>query len=165
MPSLPARKAKYSKQVRTPCQIRFGLCTYQYYITGHFADHPVEDIIEKIACQFTARHIRGRPRPPFWYPGFPLYVCDSRYNDLERVFVRIKNWNSCVPKEVRQKEEFLPIYPFERTVYPVKVPSPFLVKSTSTKPAVKRPRGFMRGPNNDQTEGPQDGKRQHQAAR
>lgn len=134
-------------------------------ITGHFADHPVEDIIEKIACQFTARHIRGRPRPPFWYPGFPLYVCDSRYNDRERVFVRIKNWNSCVPEEVRQKEEFMPIYPFERTVYPVKLPSPFLVKGTSTKPAVKGPGGLVSGPNNDQAEGPQEGRRQHLAAR
>lgn len=138
---------------------------YQYCITGHFADHPVEDIIEKIACQFTARHIRGRPRPPFWYPGFPLYVCDSRYNDRERVFVRIKNWNSCVPEEVRQKEEFMPIYPFERTVYPVKLPSPFLVKGTSTKPAVKGPGGLVSGPNNDQAEGPQEGRRQHLAAR
>jgi len=36
----------------------------EVFKTSHFADHPVEDIIEKIACQFTARHIRGRPRPP-----------------------------------------------------------------------------------------------------
>jgi hypothetical protein len=39
------------------------------------------------------------------------------------------------------------------------------VKGTSTKPAVKGPGGLMSGPNNDQTEGPQEGKRQHQAAR
>ncbi|KIM39044.1 hypothetical protein M413DRAFT_447403 [Hebeloma cylindrosporum] len=137
----------------------------EIFKTSHFADHPVEDIIEKIACQFTARHIRGRPRPPFWYPGFPLYVCDSRYNDRERVFVRIKNWNSCVPEEVRQKEEFMPIYPFERTVYPVKLPSPFLVKGTSTKAAVKGPGGLITGTNNEQAEGPQEGRRHHHAAR
>ncbi|EEB91820.1 hypothetical protein MPER_09761, partial [Moniliophthora perniciosa FA553] len=94
--------------------------------TGHFAEHPVADIIEKIACQFTARHIRGRPRAPFWWPGFPLYVCDSRYNDRDRIFVRIKNWNSCIPEEVRKSEEFMPIYPFERTVYPSRLASPFL---------------------------------------
>ena len=85
---------------------------HAYFYLGHFADHPLEDIIEKIACQFTARHIRGRPCPPFWYPGWPLYVCDSRYNDRDRVFVRIKNWNSCVPEEVRKSEEFMPIYLF-----------------------------------------------------
>ena len=76
--------------------------------------------------QFTARHIRGRPRPPFWYLGWPLYVCDSRYNDRERIFVKIKNWNSCVPEEVRKSTEFMPIYPFERPIYPRRLGSPFL---------------------------------------
>ncbi len=92
---------------------------------GHFADHPIEDLVEKIACQFTARHLRGRPRPPFWHPGWPLYVCDARYNDRDRVFVKIKNWNSCIPEEVRKREEFMPIYPFERPVVPRTYPSPF----------------------------------------
>src|SRR5882757_4844700 len=93
---------------------------------GLFVDHALEDVIEKIACQFTARHIRGRPRAPFWYPGWPLYVCHSRYNDRERLFVKIKNWSSCVPEEVRKNEDFMPIYPFERLVYPPKVASPFV---------------------------------------
>ncbi|KAH7909756.1 hypothetical protein BJ138DRAFT_1154503 [Hygrophoropsis aurantiaca] len=109
----------------------------EVFKTGHFADHSLEDVIEKIACQFTARHIRGRPRPPFWYPGWPLYVCDARYNDRERLFVRIKNWNSCIPEEVRQNEEFMPIYAFERSVYPIKVASPFVGKG-----AVKGPGGI-----------------------
>ncbi|EPS92765.1 hypothetical protein FOMPIDRAFT_1056573, partial [Fomitopsis schrenkii] len=94
--------------------------------TSHFADHPLEDTIEKIAVQFTARHIRGRPRPPFWYLGWPLYVCDSRYNDRERIVLKIKNWKSCVPEEVRKSTEFMPIYPFEQTVYPRRFGSPFL---------------------------------------
>jgi len=42
--------------------------------------------------------------------------------------VRIKNWNSCVPEEVRQNTEFMPIYAFEKIVYPVRMPSPFLAK-------------------------------------
>ncbi|KAI0344044.1 hypothetical protein BDW22DRAFT_1412656 [Trametopsis cervina] len=98
----------------------------EVFKTSHFAEHPLEDIIEKIACQFTARHIRGRPRPPYWHPGWPLYVCDSRYNDRERIFVKIKNWNSCVPEEVRKSAEFMPIYPFERFVYPKRHASPFI---------------------------------------
>ncbi|TRM58713.1 hypothetical protein BD626DRAFT_573229 [Schizophyllum amplum] len=101
---------------------------------GHFADHPLSDVIEKISCQFTARHIRGRPRPPYWYPGFPLYVCDSRYNDRDRVFVRIKNWASCVPEEVRKDDGFMPIFPFERTVYPRRYTSPFLRGDTESAP-------------------------------
>jgi chromatin structure-remodeling complex subunit RSC1/2 len=106
---------------------------------GLFADHPVEDVLEKIAVQFTARHIRGRPRPPFWYPGWPLYVCHSRYNERERVFVKIKNWASCIPEEVRKKDEFMPIYGFEKVVYPGKVPSPFVGVSAG---AVKGPGGI-----------------------
>ncbi|KDQ52954.1 hypothetical protein JAAARDRAFT_80856 [Jaapia argillacea MUCL 33604] len=98
----------------------------EVFKTSHFADHPLEDVIEKIGVQFTARHIRGRPRGPFWYPGWPLYVCDSRYNDRERVFVKIKNWNSCVPEEVRKNPDFMPIYPFERMVFPRRFGSPFL---------------------------------------
>ncbi|EGN94159.1 hypothetical protein SERLA73DRAFT_96993 [Serpula lacrymans var. lacrymans S7.3] len=113
----------------------------EVFKTSHFADHPLEDVIEKIACQFTARHIRGRPRPPFWYPGWPLYVCDSRYNDRERVFVKIKNWNSCVPEEVRKSTEFMPIYPFERVVFPRRFPSPFLAKGGKVG-AVKGPGGI-----------------------
>ncbi|RDB21230.1 Chromatin structure-remodeling complex subunit rsc1 [Hypsizygus marmoreus] len=113
----------------------------EVFKTSHFADHPLDDIIEKIACQFTARHIRGRPRPPFWYLGFPLYVCDSRYNDRERVFVRIKNWNSCVPEEVRKSSEFMPIYPFERTVMPARLPSPFVGRQGAR--AVKGPGGLI----------------------
>ncbi|KAF8174741.1 RSC complex protein [Pholiota molesta] len=128
----------------------------EVFKTSHFADHPVEDIIEKIACQFTARHIRGRPRPPFWYVGFPLYVCDARYNDRDRVFVRLKNWNSCVPEEVRQTPEFMPIYPFERTVYPVRLPSPFLLKGPGGKAAVKGPGGIISGGAADQAEAPLD---------
>ncbi|KAI6028936.1 hypothetical protein EDC04DRAFT_146757 [Pisolithus marmoratus] len=109
----------------------------EVFKTSHFADHPVEDVIEKIACQFTARHIRGRPLPPFWYPGWPLYVCHSRYNDRERLFVKIKNWSSCIPEEVRKKDDFMPIYAFERLVYPPKVGSPFVGKN-----AVKGPGGI-----------------------
>jgi chromatin structure-remodeling complex subunit RSC1/2 len=97
-----------------------------HFFAGHFADHTLDDIIERIALQFTARHIRGRPRPPYWYPGWPLYVCDSRYNDRERCFVRIKNWSSCVPEEVRKRGDWMPIYPFERMVYPRRFPSPFV---------------------------------------
>ena len=43
--------------------------------------------------------------------------------------MRIKNWNSCVPEEVRQNTEFMPIYAFEKIVYPVRMPSPFSGKS------------------------------------
>ena len=130
-------------------------------LLAHFADHPIEDLIEKIACQFTAQHIRGRPRPPFWYPGFPLYVCDSQYNDCERVFVKITNWNECIPEEVRQESgeegEFMPIYPFERIIWPKKVGSPFLVGRGGTVKGVKGPGGIVNVPVGSNVDGGGDG--------
>jgi len=46
--------------------------------------------------------------------------------------VKIKNWNSCVPEEVRKSADFMPIYPFERMVFPRRFGSPFL-KSTRVR--------------------------------
>ncbi|THV07276.1 hypothetical protein K435DRAFT_742310 [Dendrothele bispora CBS 962.96] len=123
----------------------------EIFKTSHFADHPIPDLIEKIACQFTARHIRGRPKAPYWYPGWPLYVCDSRYNDRDRVFVRIKNWNSCIPEEMRKREDWMPIYGFERVVFPRRNASPFL--SGNGKAAVKGPGGLLDEPAVDENDG------------
>ena len=135
---------KCLKQVRLSSLACPSLCLTT--VLGHFADHPIEDLIEKVACQFTARHIRGRPRPPYWYPGWPLYVCDSRYNDRERIFVKIKNWNSCVPEEVRKDPSYMPIYPFERPVFPRRFASPFVSGKPIKAPggigdAIERPEG------------------------
>ena len=126
---------------------------------AHFADHPIEDLIEKVACQFTSQHIRGRPRPPFWYPGFPLYVCDSQYNDREQVFVRINNWDGCIPEELGQRQsgeggEFMPIHSFEKVVWPKKVGSPFLAGRGG---AVKGPGGIVNVPAGHGVDGGGDG--------
>ena len=126
-------------------------------LIAHFADHPIEDLIEKVACQFTAQHIRGRPRAPSWYPGFPLYVCDSQYDDRERVFVRIKDWSGCIPEELRQQQqqqqqqqrgegEVFIIHPFEKIIWPKKVGSPFLVGRGGAGKGVKGPGGIVNVP-------------------
>lgn len=54
-------------------------------------------------------------------------MCDSRYNDGERAFVRIKNWASCVPEEVRKDSGWMAIEGFEKMVWPRRVGSPFVV--------------------------------------
>ena len=38
-----------------------------------------------------------------------------------------------MPEEVRKKEEFMPIYPFEKTVMPGRLPSPFSGKGAGKK--------------------------------
>ncbi|KAG9015507.1 hypothetical protein FRB94_000112 [Tulasnella sp. JGI-2019a] len=128
----------------------------EVFKTGHFADHAVEDLIEKVACQFMTRHIRGRPKPPNWYVNWPLYVCDSRYNDRDRVFVRIKNWASCIPDELRKGsgEGFYPIAMFEKTVMPRRVESPFVVSPGGAKSIPTGPGGLV-----DEDEGRRKSKR------
>ncbi|KAF8878456.1 hypothetical protein BD779DRAFT_1554735 [Infundibulicybe gibba] len=85
----------------------------------------IEDLIEKVACQFISQHVEGRPRAPFWYPGFPLYVCEAYYNERERLSAKIKVWSTCMPEKIARSAELMPIYPFERTVYPRRLSSPF----------------------------------------
>ncbi|PBK64110.1 hypothetical protein ARMSODRAFT_962240 [Armillaria solidipes] len=97
----------------------------EVFKTSHFAEHPLEDILEKVACQPAVDSCHGRPRAPYWYPGFPLYICESRYDSGGRTFVKIKDWSSCMPEESRQS---VPIYPFERFVPPRRLPSPFVGK-------------------------------------
>jgi chromatin structure-remodeling complex subunit RSC1/2 len=72
-----------------------------------------------------AKHIRGRPQPPHWFPGWPIYVCDSRYNDRTKEFTTIKDPTQFIPEEVR-KIDFMPINHFAKVVLPRKGGSPFL---------------------------------------
>ena len=147
---------KYLKLVRLfakkSCFFFVPRSSLLHLILAHFADHPIEDLIEKVACQFAAQHIRGRPRPPFWYPGFPLYVCESQYNDGERVFVKITNWDGCIPEEVKQQGqggeggELMPIFPFEKIIWPKKIGSPFLTGRGGAAKGVKGPGGIVNVP-------------------
>ncbi|QRW05872.1 bromodomain associated protein [Ceratobasidium sp. AG-Ba] len=107
----------------------------EVFKTGYTTSHPLQDIIEPVACQFFPKHIRGRPSPPAWYPGRPLYVCESRYDSSSKTFSRIKNWTSCIPDGVRRPTnssdwEYMPILKFaspsNKPVVPRKLPSPFL---------------------------------------
>jgi chromatin structure-remodeling complex subunit RSC1/2 len=52
-------------------------------------------------------------------------ICNSRYNDKEWLSIRIKNWASCIPEELRQSE-YMSIVPFDRQVEPPVVSSPFV---------------------------------------
>nr|ODN83896.1 hypothetical protein L203_05296 [Cryptococcus depauperatus CBS 7841] len=95
----------------------------EVFKTGQFCDHQVEDVLEKISVQFFVKYVRGRPREGEFYPGWPIYVCNSRFNHRDYNIVRIKNWNSCIPEELRQTD-FMSVIPFERIIEPRTVPSP-----------------------------------------
>ncbi len=138
-------------------------------LSGHYVDHPVEDILEKVGCQFATKvSLRYRNPLPWHYahdepypfstlaedrrhpngtqgglyvsfvshhrvhevdtpfPPPPLDVCVSRYNERERQCVKIKNWNSCIPEELR-KSNFNPPVPFEQAPHSLRLlASPFI---------------------------------------
>ncbi|CAE6483267.1 unnamed protein product [Rhizoctonia solani] len=111
----------------------------EVFKTNFTSSNSIQEIIEPVACQFFPKHIRGRPSPPMWYPGRPLYVCESRYDSSSKTFSRIKNWSSCIPDGLRKGGgdglgvngsgwEYMPISKFDNnhTVAPRKHPSPFL---------------------------------------
>ncbi|KAG9078587.1 hypothetical protein FRC06_008298 [Ceratobasidium sp. 370] len=103
----------------------------EVFKTGYTTPNSPQEIIEPIACQFFPKHIRGRPSPPAWYPGRPLYVCESRYDASSKSFSKIKNWSTCIPDGIRKPAadwEYMPITKFSssKPVVPRKHPSPFL---------------------------------------
>lgn len=97
----------------------------EVFKTGLFADHPVDDVIEKIQVLFYTKWTRGRPGKHDWDPRSPLYFVEARYNERTYDFNKIKNWNSCLPEELRGSEP--PIIPFpEPHPQPHRIESPFL---------------------------------------
>ncbi|WWC72663.1 uncharacterized protein I206_106627 [Kwoniella pini CBS 10737] len=116
----------------------------EVFKTGHFCDHPVEDILEKISVQFYVKYIRGRPRAGEFYPGWPSYVCHSRFNDREHLMVRIKNWNSCIP-------DFMSVISYSRNIEVPMVKSPFL-KGVQGPGFFGEPKKAMAGDDDDEDE-------------
>jgi BAH domain-containing protein len=112
---------------------RFDKHFYEHEVakSGQYRDHPIESVIEKCFVMFHTRFFKGRPR------GFPpnksVYVCESRYNEDQRCFRKIKTWASCVPDEVRSKDYEMDLFPVPLSN--AKVPSPIkhLVRSDATE--------------------------------
>lgn len=70
--------------------------------SGQYRDHLVEEIVGKCyVCHFT-RFQRGDP--DIKLEG-PLFLCEYRYNESEKVFNKIRTWKGCLPEEMRDVEE------------------------------------------------------------
>lgn len=70
--------------------------------SGQYRDHLVEEVVGKCyVCHFT-RFQRGDPDLPV---EGPLFVCEYRYNESEKVFNKIRTWKGCLPEEVRDIED------------------------------------------------------------
>ncbi|SCV72636.1 BQ2448_4173 [Microbotryum intermedium] len=98
----------------------------EVFKSGQFVDHAIEDFIDRCFVMFFTRYIRGRPKAPVWDESLPLYVVEHRYKDEIHSFKKIKNWNSCVPEEIRKQEYALVTFPGGDPVTLPRFPSPFL---------------------------------------
>ncbi|GAA5949966.1 hypothetical protein JCM10213_004270 [Rhodosporidiobolus nylandii] len=98
----------------------------EVFKTGVFLDHAVEDFVSRCCVMFLTKYTRGRPLPPIWAPGLPLYVCEHRYKDDAKAFKKIKSWNSCVPEEIRKQEYEFEEYADGHVDHLKKVQSPFV---------------------------------------
>ncbi|KAK4703189.1 chromatin structure-remodeling complex subunit RSC1/2, partial [Phenoliferia sp. Uapishka_3] len=99
---------------------------HEVFKTSNFIDHSVEDFVERCFVMFFTKYVRGRPKPPAWKPGMPLYICEHRYKDEVKSFKKIKNWNSAVPEEIRKHEYDMDLYPDERVETLRRFKSPFV---------------------------------------
>ena len=92
--------------------------------TGQYRDHRIDEVLSKCFVMFFTRYSRGRPR------GLPqdmeIYVCEARYNEEKHRMNKIKTWASCLPDEVRDRENDYEMDLFDSARKVKKVPSPLL---------------------------------------
>lgn len=105
--------------------------------SGQYRDHLVEEVLEKCFVMFFTRYQRGRPK------GFEgsVYCCESRYNEHEKTFNKIRTWKACIPDEVRSTDYPMDMFeqhhPLRRVVSPIKNLLPADAKEDDPKPEPK----------------------------
>lgn len=70
--------------------------------SGQYRDHLVEEIVGKCYVIHFTRFQRGDPDVKL---EGPLFVCEFRYNENEKIFNKIRTWKACLPEEIRDQEE------------------------------------------------------------
>lgn len=70
--------------------------------SGQYRDHLVEEIVGKCYVVHFTRFQRGDPDVKL---EGPLFVCEFRYNENEKIFNKIRTWKACLPEEIRDQEE------------------------------------------------------------
>ncbi|QLG73670.1 hypothetical protein HG535_0F01810 [Zygotorulaspora mrakii] len=70
--------------------------------SGQYRDHLVEEIVGKCYVVHFTRFQRGDP--DIKLEG-PLFVCEFRYNENEKIFNKIRTWKACLPEEIRDQDE------------------------------------------------------------
>lgn len=87
--------------------------------SGQYRDHLVDDILEKCFVMFITKYQRGRPKG---VGTRSVYCCESRYNETEKTFNKIRTWKACIPDEIRSTD--YPMDLFDRPKHVRRVVSP-----------------------------------------
>lgn len=87
--------------------------------SGQYRDHLVDEILEKCFVMFFTRYQRGRPQG---IGDRAVYLCESRYNEVEKTFNKIRTWKACVPDEVDSLDYAMDL--FEKVQPLRRLPSP-----------------------------------------
>lgn len=103
--------------------------------SGQYRDHLISEILEKCFVMFFTRYQKGRPKG---IGNRSVYCCESRYNEHEKTFNRIRTWKACIPDEVRSTDYPMDLFnkqrPLRRVVSPIKHLLPPNAKETEIKP-------------------------------
>ncbi|RPA81174.1 BAH-domain-containing protein, partial [Ascobolus immersus RN42] len=91
----------------------------EVFKTGQYRDHQIEEVLGKCFVMFVTKYSRGRPKG---FQNKPVYVCESRYNELEKKLNKIKTWKSCIPDEIRSRDYEMDMFPQPQPL--IKVESP-----------------------------------------
>ncbi|CCD27086.1 uncharacterized protein NDAI_0J01940 [Naumovozyma dairenensis CBS 421] len=86
--------------------------------TGQYRDHRIEDIQGHCYVVHFTRYQRGDPELKV---DGPLFICEFRYNENDKVFNKIRTWRACLPEEIRDVDEVT--VPINRRKF-FKYPSP-----------------------------------------
>ena len=86
--------------------------------TGQYRDHVIDDIEGKCYVIHFTRFQRGDPERRV---DGPLFVCEYRYNETDKIFNKIRTWKACLPEEIREIDE--PTIPINGRKF-FKYPSP-----------------------------------------
>lgn len=76
----------------------------EIFKTNRVGEHHVEDLIELAYAMFYTKYVKGRPTEGWWDVNKPTYIVEHRWNEDGKAFSKIKNWSSCVPEELRNKD-------------------------------------------------------------
>ncbi|KAK5960142.1 Rsc2p PWA37_002636 [Arxiozyma heterogenica] len=73
--------------------------------TGQYRDHELSDLLGHCYVVHFTRYQRGDPVFENSANDVPLFVCEFRYNENDKIFNKIRTWRACLPEEIRDMEE------------------------------------------------------------